>query len=44
MIRQVLKGYEEGRVTRTQLELAAEHLLNFVCKSQSYETWKSENR
>ena len=44
VIRQVLKGYEEGRVTRTQLELAAEHLLNFVCKSQSYETWKSENR
>lgn len=44
VIRQVLKGYEEGRVTRAQLELAAEHLLNFVCKSQSYETWKSENR
>lgn len=37
VIAQVLKGYEEGRVTRSQLMLAASRLLKTVEKSASYE-------
>ena len=33
VIAQVLKGYEEGRVNREQLEAAAAHLLYFVMHS-----------
>ena len=30
MIRQILKGYEEGRVTREEMETAAGHLLCMI--------------
>lgn len=30
MIRQILKGYEEGRVTREELEQAVRHLLIII--------------
>ena len=34
VIRQILKGYREGRVTRTELEKAASHLLDMICRIQ----------
>lgn len=37
VITQVLKGYEEGRVTRAQLLTAVSHLMHFVMDSQSYQ-------
>ncbi len=37
VIKQVLKGYEEGRVTLDEMKEAAAHLLNFVMKTQSYQ-------
>ena len=36
VIAQVRRGYEEGRVTRPQLLLAASHLMHTLCKLQSY--------
>ena len=37
VIRQILKGYEEGRVTREQMEMAAEHLLRMLRRIQRME-------
>ena len=42
VIRQVLKGYEEGRVSRGQLEAAVIHLMKLVKNSQSYKAWCME--
>ena len=36
VIAQVLKGYEEGRVSRKSMEKAVAHLMNFVMNSASY--------
>ncbi len=36
VIAQVLKGYEEGRVSRKSMEKAAAHLMHFVMNSASY--------
>lgn len=37
VIRQILKGYEEGRVTREQMETAAGHLLSMLRRIQGQE-------
>ena len=37
VIRQILKGYEEGRVTREQMETAAGHLLRMLRRIQRME-------
>lgn len=42
VIDQIQKGYEEGRVTREQLEEAVSHLLIFVMHSVSYKAYCSE--
>ena len=34
VIRQILKGYQEGRVTRADMELAVSHLLAMVRKTR----------
>ncbi|HHV10799.1 MAG TPA: beta-glucosidase [Clostridiales bacterium] len=39
VIKQVLQGYREGRVSKEQLMEAAAHLLYFVMNSPSYEKW-----
>ena len=37
VIRQILKGYEEGRVTREQMETAAGHVLSMLRRIQGQE-------
>lgn len=36
VIKQILQGFQEGRVTRKQLETAAMHLLQYVIQSNSF--------
>ena len=36
MIAQVLKGYEEGRVTLDEMREAVAHLMNYVMNSKFY--------
>jgi len=44
VIRQVLKGYDEKRVTLDEMKEAVAHLMNFVMNSKSYKAYCRESK
>ena len=44
VIRQVLEGYKENRVTLDEMKEAAAHLMNFVMHSKSYKEQQAMHR